>query len=168
MSRIADAPLPPDTSELMQNNLHRTLANNRRMADNFYLLANSIHGDSNLPTRIREFAILRVSARLGSDFEFSHHFRGAQSVGITADECRAIRDGEFGAFSDAERAALALTDAVEDRGVTEAVWAQAARHFSPVELLDLVMAVGFYGYASRLTIALDVPVDPGFATIANS
>ena len=36
------------------------------------------------------------------------------------------------------------------------------------ELLDLVMAASFYGYASRLTLALDVRVDPGMPTIAAS
>jgi alkylhydroperoxidase family enzyme len=165
MARIADAPLPPGTSELMQNNLHRTLANNRAMADNFYLLANSIHTDAVLPTRTRELAILRVTSQLGSDFEFSHHFVGAQSVGVTAQECRAVRDGDFAGFSDAERAALALVDSVEARTVTDLVWAEAARHFPPVELLDLVMATAFYGCASRLTLAMGVPADPGFPTI---
>jgi hypothetical protein len=49
--------------------------------------------------------------------------------------------------------------------VTDAIWADPARHFPPVELLDLVMAVSFYGYASRLTLAISVPADPGFPTI---
>jgi alkylhydroperoxidase family enzyme len=168
MSRIADAELPAGTSELMQNNLHRALANNPDMAANFYRLANAIHSDSNLPVRIREFGILRVTSRLGSDFEFSHHFRGAQTVGVSAQEARSIRDSDFAGFSDAEQAMLTLADAIEASAVTEILWENAARHFSDVELLDFVMAVGFYGYASRLTLGLSIPADDGFPTIAES
>lgn len=168
MARIKDAPLPPGTSELMQNNLHRALANNPAMAENFYALANSIHGDSHPAVRFREFAILRVTAKVGSDFEFSHHFVGAQTVGVAAAEARAIRDGDFSGFTDAERAVLELTDAVDECRVTDELWAAAAVHFSEVELLDLVMAASFYGYASRMTLALGVPADEGFPTIAEA
>ena len=168
MTRIADAPLPEGTSELMQNNLHRALANNRAMADKFYILANGIHADSGLPARIREFAILRVTSRLGSDFEFSHHFVGCQTVGVSADEARAVRDGDFSGFSEAERAVLALADAVEDNSVTDDIWQAAEAHFPPVQLLDLVTAAGFYGFASRLTNGLGVPSDEGFPTISEA
>jgi alkylhydroperoxidase family enzyme len=168
MARIADGPLPPGASELMQNNLHRALANNPAMAEKFYGLANAVHMTSHAPVRVRELVILRVTANLRSDFEFSHHFRGCQTVGVTADEARAVRDGDFARFTDAERAALALAEAVEDRRVTDAVWAAAAAHFSDVELLDLAMAASFYGYASRLTLALGVPADEGFPTIDES
>jgi 4-carboxymuconolactone decarboxylase len=165
MARIADAPLPPGTHGLMQNNLHRALANNPAMAEGFYGLANAVHTTSHLPARVRELAILRVTANLRSDFEFSHHFRGCQTVGVSAEEARAVRDGRFAGFSEAERAALALAEAVEARRVTDELWAAAAAHFPQVELLDLVMAASFYGYASRLCLALGVPADEGFPTI---
>lgn len=168
MARIANGQLPPETNPLMQNNLHRALVNNAAMAGHFYALAQSIHTNSSLPTRIREFGILRVSAKLGSDFEYSHHFRASQTVGVTADEARAIRDSDFSSFSEAERAALELADAIDQCRVTDAVWATAATHLNPVQLLDFVNAVGFYGYASRLTCALEIAVDEGFLTIAQS
>lgn len=168
MSRIADGALPPGTSGLMRNNLHRALANNPEMAASFYVLANSIHAHSHLPGRIKELAILRVASRVGSDFEFSHHFRACQSVGIAVEEARAVRDGNLVAFPAAEQAALALVEALEDGSVTDAVWSAAAAHLSEVQMLDLTMTTGFYGYASRLTRALDIAVDDGFLTIAQS
>jgi len=168
MARIADAPLPEGTTGLMDNCMHRVLANNRAMADNFYLLANSIHGDSALPVRVRELAILRVTALAGSDFEFSHHFMGCQSVGVTADEARAMRDGDLAGLSDGERAAVALAEAVDGNCVTDAVWQAAAAHLSEVQLLDLAMAASFYGYASRLCNALAIPADPGFPAISEA
>lgn len=168
MARIMDGQLPPETSGLMVNNLHHALINNAAMADNFYSLARSIHADSTLPPRIREFGILRVSSKLGSDFEFSHHFRASQTAGVSADEARSVRDSDFSRFSPAERAALQLADAIDECRVTDVIWAAAAEHLDPVQLLDFVNAVGFYGYASRLTCALEIPVDDGFLTIADS
>lgn len=168
MSRIADAALPAGTSDLMQNNLHRALANNRDMADGFYTLAGGVHQHSRLPVRLRELAILRTASRLGSDFEWSHHFAGAQTVGVSAEDARAVRDDDLTPFSEAERCVIALADAVEERRVDDAIWARARGFLSEAELLDLVMAAGFYGFASRLTVALDVAVDPGLTGIAES
>jgi 4-carboxymuconolactone decarboxylase len=168
MSRITNAALPPGTTGLMENNLHRALANNPAMAPSFYGLANAIHAHSHLPQRVKELAILRVAAKLGSDFEFSHHFRACPTVGLTVEDVRAARDGDFTRFSAAETAALALTDAIDECRVDDHLWSAAAAHFCEVELLDLAMTVGFYGYASRLTVALNIAVDPGFLTIAES
>jgi alkylhydroperoxidase family enzyme len=105
---------------------------------------------------------------LQAEVEWAQHFRVAQMVGVTADEARAIRDGDFTAFTPAEQAAIAFAEAVETRRVTDAVWTEAATHFSQRELLDLVMVAGFYGYASRITMALDVQVDAGLTRIAQS
>ena len=168
MARIADTELPEGTTGLMDNCMPRASANNRAMADNFYLLANSIHGDSTLPARIRELAILRVTELAGSDFEFSHHFVGCQTVGVTADEARAMRDGDFSGLAVGESAAVSLAEAVDGNCVTDAVWRAAAEHLPGVQLLDLVMAASFYGYASRLCNALAIPADPGFPTISEA
>jgi alkylhydroperoxidase family enzyme len=168
MARIADAALPEGTTGLMDNVMHRVLANNRAMADNFYLLANSIHHDSSLPARVRELAILRVTAVAGSDFEFSHHFVGCQTAGISADEARAVRDGRLSGFADAERTAIMLAEAVDANVVPDALWQFAAKHFSARQLLDLAMTASFYGFASRLCNGLGVPADPGFPTIAEA
>ncbi len=168
MARIADTTLPPGTTGLMDNVMHRVIANNRAMADNFYLLANSIHRDSRLPHRVKEFAILRVSALAESDFEFGHHFAGCQTVGATAEEARAVRDGRFDHFEEAERAAIELAEAVDANRVTDSLWQAAASYFSEAQLLDLVMTASFYGYASRLCNGLGIPGEPGFPTIAEA
>lgn len=168
MARIPDVALPDGTTGVMDNVMHRVIARNRAMADNFYSLANSIHRDTTLPDRIKEFAILRVTSRAGSDFEFSHHFVGCQTLGITADEARAVRDGYLAGFPEAERAAIALAEAVDANCVTDALWQAAAAHLSEAQLLDLATTASFYGFASRLNNALGVPADPGYPTISEA
>jgi alkylhydroperoxidase family enzyme len=56
---------------------------------------------------------------------------------------------------------MRLAEAIERREVDDTLWSEASTVLSAVELLDLVMVVGFYGFASRLVLALDVPLDDG-------
>jgi alkylhydroperoxidase family enzyme len=121
-----------------------------------------------VPHRIRELAILRIASLLQADVEWGQHFKIAQMVGVSIDEARAIRDGELSGFVPAERAAIDFATAVEQRSVDETAWAAAAKYYTQVQLLDLAMVAGFYGYASRVTLALGVEVDAGLSRIAES
>ncbi|RYG36377.1 MAG: carboxymuconolactone decarboxylase family protein [Burkholderiales bacterium] len=61
-------------------------------------------------------------------------------------------------FTDAERAALALTEAVTrvaDRGdaVSDEIWADAARHFDETELAALVMQIALINTFNRINAA---------------
>jgi alkylhydroperoxidase family enzyme len=66
----------------------------------------------------------------------------------------AWRDSPF--FSDAERAALALTEAVTliaEDGVPDAVWDEAAKHFDEKQLAALVVHVSVVNVWNRLNVA---------------
>lgn len=61
-------------------------------------------------------------------------------------------------FTDAERAALALTEAasrLSDRAdpVPEAVWEDAARHYDESQLAALVMSIGIVNLWNRVNVA---------------
>ena len=59
-------------------------------------------------------------------------------------------------FTDKERAAFALTDAVTrlgDHGVPDDVWDTAAAHFDKAELANLLMAIATINVWNRLAIA---------------
>jgi len=167
VSRIPDADVAADAGP-MRNNLHRTLNNNLNMAGGFAALARLVHTASNVPHRTRELAILRIASMLQAEVEWGQHFKIAQMVGVSVAEARAIRDGDLTMFSQAERAAIAFAEAVDRCRVTDDVWAAAARHYTQVQLLDLAMVAGFYGYASRITLALGVEIDAGLSRIAAS
>ena len=168
MSRIPDAEVPADLMAAMRNNLHRTLYNNPRTADAFGVFAKLVHTASNVPQRTRELAILRVAATLQADVEWGQHFKIAQMVGVSREEALSIRDGDLSKFSSADRAAILFAEAVDKCRVGEDVWAMAAEHYTQVQLLDLAMVAGFYGYASRITLALGVEVDAGLTRIVDS
>jgi alkylhydroperoxidase family enzyme len=65
-------------------------------------------------------------------------------------------------FSDRERAALALTDAmtlISDEQVPRAVWNEAAEHFAEDELAELLWAITAINAWNRISIA--TRIEPG-------
>jgi alkylhydroperoxidase family enzyme len=61
-----------------------------------------------------------------------------------------------------------FAEAVDRCSVSDALWKEAAQHFSDSEMLDLVMLAGLYGYASRITLVKGIEVDEGLTAIAHS
>jgi len=65
-------------------------------------------------------------------------------------------------FTDAERAALALTEAatrLSDRpgAVTDEIWQEAARHYDERQLNSLVLMVAITNFFNRINTTLRVP-----------
>ncbi len=84
--------------------------------------------------------------------ELEHMGESAQRVHLVA----AWREAPY--FSDAERAALALTEAttrLADQAdpVPDALWAEAARHYTELELAALVVAIAGINAFNRLNAA---------------
>jgi AhpD family alkylhydroperoxidase len=87
------------------------------------------------------------------------HPKLARELGETDERLWAVvawRDAPF--FDDAERAALALTEAMTrlaDRAdaVPDEVWEEAARHFDEAQLAALVIAIGQINLWNRMNVA---------------
>jgi AhpD family alkylhydroperoxidase len=87
------------------------------------------------------------------------HMRIARKLGETDDRLFAVaawRDAPF--YTDAERAALALTEAVTRLAdsadpVPESVWDEAARHYDEQELAALLLAIATVNVWNRLNVA---------------
>jgi alkylhydroperoxidase family enzyme len=87
------------------------------------------------------------------------HPKIARKLGETDDRIFAVaawRDAPF--FTDAERAALALTEAVTRLAdtadpVPDSVWEHAARHYDEQELAALVLSIATVNVWNRLNVA---------------
>ena len=65
------------------------------------------------------------------------------------------------AFDAAERALLAFgRDVIENVRVPEPVFAGIRRHFSEQEIVETIVAIGFYMMMARLTEATETDLDP--------
>ena len=113
---------------------------------------------SGLPAKTLELINLRASQINGCGVCVVQHPRIARKLGETDDRLFAVaawREAPY--FTEAERAALALTEAatrLSDRAepVPDAIWDEAARHYDETELAGLVMAIAAINVWNRLNV----------------
>jgi AhpD family alkylhydroperoxidase len=116
-------------------------------------------GQGGLPPRTVQLVNVRASQINGCAVCLEGDARAARKSGESDDRLFVVagwRDTPY--FSDAERAALALTEAVtrlSDRAepVPDEIWDEAARHYSETELAALVLAIANINLWNRLNIA---------------
>ena len=109
--------------------------------------------------RTLELMHLRASQINGCGVCAVQHPKIARKLGETDDRIFAVaawRDAPF--FTDAERAALALTEAVTRLAdsadpVPDSVWEEAARHYDEQELAALVLSIASVNVWNRLNVA---------------
>ena len=107
----------------------------------------------------RELVHLRASQINGCGVCAVQHPKIARKLGETDDRIFAVaawRDAPF--FTDAEHAALALTEAVTRLAdtadpVPDSVWEEAARHYDEQELAALVLSIATINVWNRLNVA---------------
>ncbi|HYF72084.1 MAG TPA: carboxymuconolactone decarboxylase family protein [Nocardioides sp.] len=112
-----------------------------------------------VPAETLEMLHLRASQINGCSVCVELHSRSLVKGGISDERLYAVaawRDAPY--FTEAERAALALTEAVTrvaDRGdpVPDAVWAEAARHYDEQGLAALLIAITSINVWNRLNAA---------------
>lgn len=115
--------------------------------------------EGTVPASTIDLIHLRVSQINGCAVCLDMHWREAKAAGETDERIFAVaawRDAPY--FTDAERAALALAEAVtrlSDRPdpVTDEIWDEAARHYSKQELGTLLLAITAINIWNRLNVA---------------
>ncbi|MFF3954129.1 carboxymuconolactone decarboxylase family protein [Streptomyces sp. NPDC001890] len=116
-----------------------------------------------VPETTLELVGLRVSQINGCTFCVDGHVRNARKAGESDERLFAVSawsDAPY--FTDAERAALALAEhatRLSDRSdpVPDAVWDEAARHFSEKQLSALVLAIGLTNLFNRINVTTKQP-----------
>jgi len=118
---------------------------------------------SSLPPSTQELVKIRASQINGCGFCTDMHTKEAAQGGETPTRLSLIavwREAEV--FSDAERAALELTEqgtriADAAGGVTDAAWADAEKHFDEEQLAALVSLVALINAFNRLNVIVRQP-----------
>ena len=117
-----------------------------------------------LPEKLLELVHLRASQINGCSVCVDMHPKIAKKVGETDERLFCVaawRDAPY--FTEGERAALALTEAltrISDRAdpVPDAIWNEADKHFDEQELATLILAIASINVWNRLNVAVRQPV----------
>ena len=123
------------------------------------LALNKTIENSNVPATIFGLAHMRASQINGCSVCVDMGWRMLKKAGETDERIFAVsawRDAPY--FTDAERAALALTEAVtrlSDRTdpVSDEIWNEAARHFDERALATLTLSIAMTNVWNRLNVA---------------
>ena len=120
----------------------------------------SVTQQGGVPEKTLQLVHLRASQINGCSVCVDGGARHAKKAGETDERLHTVaawRDAPY--FTDAERAALALTEAVTriaDRAdpVPDAIWNEAARHYDERALCALLLAIATVNVFNRLNVAI--------------
>ncbi|MBV8451519.1 MAG: carboxymuconolactone decarboxylase family protein [Deltaproteobacteria bacterium] len=128
---------------------------------NFSRLGNSLMTRGKLDKKLREIAILRNARVCSSLYEYTQHVPIAKAVGLSSEQIAAIDNWESAqCFNQAERLVLRLTDEVARnvKGSHETLEA-LKQHLGPGEIVELIMAIGFWGMVARVLETAEVELE---------
>jgi alkylhydroperoxidase family enzyme len=178
MPRIApvEPPYDPATEEMLRKwmppntgleplRLFRTLQVHGSLASRMRPLGAGILGHGLLEPRVRELMILRTCARCGAEYEWGVHAAFfAEAVGLTERELAATvapAGADHPTWSDSERSVIRLADELHDAaGATDETYSTLARHFTEAQIIELVVAAGWYHTISFVINAAGVELEP--------
>ena len=129
--------------------------------------------EAGLEKDLLELVKLRASQMNGCAFCIQYHLNDARRLGVPTEKLDlVVAWAEAGVFSEREAAALAWTEtltALMAKGVPDAAYEAAARHFSEKELAFLTAAIGTINVWNRIGVAYRfTPPVPRSAKTANA
>ncbi|MFI7382985.1 carboxymuconolactone decarboxylase family protein [Streptomyces sp. NPDC049813] len=125
--------------------------------------AGKVVSDSGVPHATQELVKIRASQINGCGFCLDMHTKDAAHAGETAQRLNLVAAWrEAKVFTDAERAALELTEqgtrlADTAGGVSDEVWANAAKHYDEDQLVALVALIAAINAYNRLNVIAQQP-----------
>ncbi|MDX3455512.1 carboxymuconolactone decarboxylase family protein [Streptomyces sp. ME02-8801-2C] len=127
------------------------------------IAAGNATADSALPLATQELMRLRASQINGCGFCTDMHTKDAAAAGETAQRLHLVAAWrEANVFTDAERAALELTEqgtriADAAGGVTDEAWANAAKYYDEEQLTALVLTITLINAFNRVNVIVQQP-----------
>jgi alkylhydroperoxidase family enzyme len=129
----------------------------------------AIMNDQALPSLQRELLILLAARLDGGRYVWSQHRGIAESHGATSVMIDSIDALDLSAepFSESDQALLAFGAQVIRGGhVEDRVFERISRHFTGREVVEAILAIGYYMTMNRLTEATHTPLEPAAAQTA--
>jgi len=151
----------------VQLNIFKMMANAETCFIPFTRLAGAILGRQKLDGKLRELAILLAVKIEGGEYEWIQHVPIAISLGANQAQVDAIANRKLDAscFSDLERVLLRFTEQVVEKvKADEPLVREAMKLSSPREIVELLMTIGFYMMAARITETTRTDLDPPSGT----
>jgi AhpD family alkylhydroperoxidase len=151
-------------------NIFRMLAHAERNFSAFTRFGGTILGRQQLDAKLRELAILHVAQLSGARYEWDQHVPIAERTGVRPEQIAALEAGNASAdcFDASEALVLRFTgEVLRDVRASDETFAALAKQLPHREVVELVLAVGFYMLVARLleTTGVDLEAPAGDAIV---
>jgi len=150
-------------------NVFKMMANAETTFRPLVRLGSAILAQQKLSPKLRELAVLRVASLSGCRYEWIQHLSLAMLMGATRSQVDTIEKGDIAAecFDEVERSVLEFTTEVLREGrCSEQMLSRMRGHFSPQEIVELVIAIGYYMMIARLCETTGVDIEPPSEQVA--
>src|SRR5437667_1911875 len=165
ISLIEPAAASPEVKEIYDGKLkgkpgsiQKALAHRPAMLSSFLGFYASV--GRSLDRKLYEAVYLRTSLINGCHYCTQHHIVGSRRAGLTPEQMKALKAGDYSSFGAAEEAALRHAEKLTRTpdGATEADFAELKKHFTEEQIVDLHMLIGLANLTNRVTgpLALDL------------
>jgi alkylhydroperoxidase family enzyme len=147
-------------------NLYRLLLYSPDVARTWLEHVSAVRWKTELDGALRELAIIRVGYLNHAEYVISQHVPTlAEAEGLSREQTDALADDTWrqdsSLFTQAERAALAYTDAMTRQvEVPDAVADALTPHFSARQIVELTVLIATYNMHTRVLRALEVDPEP--------
>ncbi|MSP97991.1 MAG: carboxymuconolactone decarboxylase family protein [Betaproteobacteria bacterium] len=125
-------------------------------------LGGAILGKQQLSGKLRELAVLLAMRMESGEYETVQHVPIALALGIDAQQIDAINAGRLDSacFDSVEQSVLRFTaEVVEKVAAAPAILAELRRYLSDREVVELIIAIGFYMMMARVTETTGTDMD---------
>jgi uncharacterized peroxidase-related enzyme len=156
----------PEVKEIYEKTLRgkpgnpqKALAHRPDMLKNFLPFYASV--GKSLDRKLYEMIYLRVSFLNGCHYCQQHHLASSKRVGLTAEDWKALKDGNNARFTEKEQNALAYAEKLTraSRSIADADFEKLKQHFSEAEIVDLHLLVGLANLTNRFTDPLGLELE---------
>ncbi|HUA35166.1 MAG TPA: carboxymuconolactone decarboxylase family protein [Candidatus Binataceae bacterium] len=144
-------------------NIFRALANTPNLLRRFLALGGELRNGTALDPKLRELALMTVGRLTEAQYEFTHHWNLARSVGVPRAQLEALADWERSPhFNDQERAIIRYAvEATQNVKVSDSTWNGALGFLDRRRMMELVQNVAFYNMVVRILVPVGVEVEEG-------
>jgi len=138
--------------------IQKALAHRPAMLGNFLGFYASV--GRSLDRKLYEAVYLRVSLINGCHYCSQHHIVGAKRAGLTLEQMKSLKEGNYSGFGEAEQSGLRYAEKLTrtPNAASDTDFGQLKKHFSDEQIVDLHMLIGLANLTNRVTgpLALDL------------
>ena len=153
---------PPGRTDILA--LFRVLAINPELAERTLGLGRYLLGrKAAIGLRDREVVITRACARCGAEYEWGVHVAAfGDAAGFSATDRRVMASSaeDVALLAPRDRLLVSMVDQLHDTShIDDALWEALGTHWSPPQLIELMMLAGWYHAVSYVCNAARVPLE---------